>query len=73
MSKTEILASLSTLSVQERSEVMAQLIRLEEEEHSIAPSTEEARVLDRELVDFEADPSAVAPWEMVRTRLRSRG
>jgi putative addiction module component (TIGR02574 family) len=73
MNKAEILASLSTLSVKERSEVMTQLIRLEEEEHGIGPSSEEARMLDRELVDYEAEPNEVAPWETVRARLRSRG
>ena len=69
MSKTEILAELPRLSAQERSEILAQLWRLEE---AAGPSAYEKAILNEAQASYEANPTAEAPWSEVEARLRRR-
>ncbi len=69
MSTTEILAELPRLSAQERAEIMERLWRLEE---VAGPTEREKTLLNEAQADYDANPSADAPWEEVEKRLRSR-
>jgi hypothetical protein len=67
MSKAEIMAELPKLSPLERSEILAQLCRLEE---AAGPTAVEKVLLDEAQADYDANPSASAPWSEVEARLR---
>ncbi|HEY4246713.1 MAG TPA: hypothetical protein VGM64_07640 [Lacunisphaera sp.] len=69
MSKAEIIAELPRLSAQERSEILAQLWRLEEAD---GPTTEEKAALDEAQAAYDADSVAGASWSEVEARLRKR-
>ncbi|MGH8021933.1 MAG: hypothetical protein ACREIA_27355 [Opitutaceae bacterium] len=73
MSKAEILAVLPGLSPDERTEILDQLWRLEEEDAlRQGPSTQEKELLDRELSKYQEDPDAVTPWKIAEARLRRK-
>lgn len=67
MSKAEILAELPKLSPQERGEILAQLWRMEE---ASGPTLPEKALLDEAQAEYDANPSAGAPWSEVENRLR---
>jgi len=69
MSKMEILAELPRLSAQERAEIIAQLWQLEE---ATGPTAHEKTLLNEAQADFDANPTAGAPWREVEARLRRR-
>ena len=69
MSKTEILAELPRLSPQERAEILSQLWQLEE---SAGPTAHEKTLLNEAQADFDANPTAGAPWREVEARLHRR-
>ena len=69
MGKTEILAELPKLSVQERGEILEQLWRLEE---AAGPTNYEKQALNEAQAAYDANPAAVAPWFEVQTRLHKR-
>ena len=67
MSKAEILAQLPQLSSAERGEILDQLWRMEE---AAGPTAREKALLDEAQADYEANPTAGAPWSEVQARLR---
>lgn len=69
MSKAEILAVLPMLSPQERSEILDRLWQLEE---AAGVTPREKAVLDAAQADYEANPQAGSPWNVVEARLRRR-
>jgi hypothetical protein len=69
MSKAEILAELPKLSAQDRSEILAQLWRLEE---TSGATEREKAVLNDAQVSYDANPEAGAPWSEVEARLRQQ-
>ncbi len=69
MSKSEILAELPKLSVQDRREILEQLWRLEE---AAEPSDAEKKLVHEAQAAYDANPSARAPWAEVEARLRPR-
>lgn len=69
MSKAEILAELPKLSAHDRGEILAQLWRLEE---SAGPTGREKALLNESQADYDANPTADAPWSEVEARLRQR-
>lgn len=69
MSKTEILAELPRLSIQDRSEIFAQLCHLDE---ASGPSANEQTMLNEAQLAYNANPTAGAPWPEVEARLRRR-
>lgn len=69
MSKAEILAELPKLSPQDRGEILAQLWQMEE---SAGPTEREKALLNEAQADYEANPTAGAPWSEVEARLRRR-
>ena len=69
MSKAEIIAELPKLSPAERSEILEQLWRMEE---AAGPTQREKTLLDEAQADYEANPTAGAPWSEVEARLRRR-
>lgn len=68
MGKAAILDALPTLSLAERSEVLARLLQLEESE----PTDAEKAALDAEIEAFSADADPGAPLNDVLGRLRRR-
>lgn len=71
MGKAEIIDALSRLSLAERSEILARLVQLEAAEDQ-GPMATEQELLDAEIEDYRADPTAGAPWNAVEARLRRR-
>jgi hypothetical protein len=73
VSKSEILAELPRVKVEERREILERLWQLEE--HSLlqgpAPDAAEKTLLDRELAAFEQDGQSGSPWREVLQRVRS--
>jgi len=69
MSKAEILAELTKLSPQERSEILEQLWRLEEASGS---TPREMAILDEAQTAYEANPASGSLWSEVQARLRER-
>ena len=69
MSKAEILAELTKLSVQDRREILAQLWRLEE---TSGPTEREKAVMNDAQASYDANPVAGAAWSEVEARLRQR-
>jgi putative addiction module component (TIGR02574 family) len=69
MSKAEILAKLPELTAEERGEILEQLWRLEE---AANVSEHEKSLLKEAQADYDANPSAGAPWSEVEARLRRR-
>jgi len=69
MSTTEILAELPRLTAQERAEIMERLWHLEE---AAGPNEYEKTVLNEAQADYDANPSAGAPWREVEKRLRGQ-
>jgi putative addiction module component (TIGR02574 family) len=69
MSATEILAELPRLSAPERAEIMDRLWHLEE---ATGPTEREKTLLNEAQANYEANPSAGAPWREVEARLRSQ-
>lgn len=73
MSKADILAELPKLTADDRGEILDQLWSLEEQEAlRRGPSAQEKALLDAELADYAANPSAGSPWPEVQARLRQR-
>ena len=78
MSKTEILAELSALNVEDRDEIRTRLDELggafgEDGWRSDASlSAEQKREVERRLDELERSPAAGVPWEEARARLRQR-
>ena len=70
MSKADILAELPRLTPADRSEILDQLWSLEETDAlRRGPSAEEKALLDAELADYAANPSAGSSWAEVQARL----
>ena len=67
MSKTEILAELPRLSSEERAEIMEYLWHLEE---AGGPTEREKTLLNEAQAEYDAHPTAGAPWRDVEKRLR---
>ena len=73
MSKSDILAELPKLDARERSEILDELWRMEEEDAlRNGPRPHEKAMLDSELADYETSRDAGAPWSEVKARLRRR-
>lgn len=72
MAVTEIIAELPKLSAQEREDVLACLLELEEQDIAAGagPDPAEAKLLDEALREHEANPGAAKPWAEVQERLR---
>jgi putative addiction module component (TIGR02574 family) len=68
MSKAQILEELPRLTPQERAEILDCLWSLEEK---AGPTETEQLILNEEQSDYDADPSAGAPWHEVESRLRA--
>ena len=69
MSTVEILEALPRLSAPERAEILDRLWRLEE---TAGPTEREKTLLNEAQANYDADPSAGAPWREVDARLRRR-
>jgi hypothetical protein len=73
VSKSEILAELPRLKVEERREILEQLWQLEERSllQDSGPDAAEKTLLDRELAAFEQDGKSGSPWREVLQRVRT--
>jgi hypothetical protein len=67
MSKLEILAELPNLSREDRAEILDRLFVLQE---AAGPTATERALLNEAQRDYDANPSAGAPWPEVESRLR---
>lgn len=74
MSKAEILAELSKLKAEERRQIYQRLCELQEQDllHGAGPSTEEKKLLDAALAEYEKDCDRGRPWREVLGDLRTR-
>jgi len=74
MSKSEILAGLSKLNAEERTEVFERLCELQEEDllHGVGPTGEEKKLLDEALADYEKNPDAGSSWQEVKARIQAK-
>ncbi len=72
MSKAEILAGLSTLEPDEREQVFQRLCELQEKDllEGVGPSSEEKKLLDEALAEFERDGNPGTPWRDVLRGVR---
>ena len=64
-------SQIADLSVTEKYELLDALWQ-DIESHSPALSDEQSAELDRRIANYEQDPSAVIPWEQVRSDLFKR-
>jgi hypothetical protein len=73
VSKSEIIAELPRLGVEERQEILEHLWQIEEATllHGAAPDAVETTLLDRELAAFEQDGQTGSPWREVLSRIRT--
>jgi hypothetical protein len=73
MSKAEILAGLSKLALEERTQVFQKLCELEEQDilRGEGPTDSEKKILDDALTQFQRDGNPGTPWREVLQRLRS--
>ena len=69
MSKAEIIDELPRLSEEDRAEILDRLCDLVE---AGGPSEREKALLDEAQANYDANPSAGAPWREVEARLRHR-
>ena len=73
MTSNALRKELFQLSVAERLELVEELWdSIPEEDEGLELTVEQRHDLDRRLVEADADPSAGAPWEIVRDRIRHR-
>lgn len=72
MSKTEILAELPKLKAEERRQVFQRLCELQEDDllHGVGPTSEEKKMLDDALAEFERDGNPGKPWREVLRQFR---
>ncbi len=73
MSKAEIIEELPNLKAEERTQVFERLCELQERDllHGVGPTTEEKRLLDEALAQFERDGDCGTPWREVLRRLQT--
>ena len=74
MSKSDILEELPKLGPEERRQIFERLCELQERDllNGVEPSPDEKAMLDRELEDYQSNPSAGSTWEEVESRLLNR-
>lgn len=72
MSKSEILAELPKLGLEERREIFERICEIEERDmlEGRAPLPEEKKMLDRELEEYRRNPEAGSTWKEVEARIR---
>jgi hypothetical protein len=72
VSKSEILEQLPNLARRDRREIMERIWEMEETDllNGVQPDPEEKSLLDTELEEYQANPSAGAEWKEVEPRLR---
>ena len=71
MSKSEILAELPKLGVEDRREILDRICEMEERDLLNGGATpEEKALLDRELEEYRRNPEAGSSWNEVETRIR---
>jgi len=71
MSKTEILAELPKLGVEDRREILDRICEMEERDLLNGGATpEEKALLDRELEEYQRNPEAGLSWNEVEARIR---
>ncbi len=71
MSKTEILAELPKLGVEDRREILDRICEMEERDLLNGTATpEEKLLLDRELEEYRRNPEAGSSWNEVEARIR---
>jgi putative addiction module component (TIGR02574 family) len=71
MSKTEILAELPKLGVEDRREILDRICEIEERDLLNGGATpEEKALLDRELEEYRRNPEAGSSWNEIEARIR---
>ena len=71
MSKSEILAELPKLGVEDRREILDRISEMEERDLLNGGATpEEKALLDRELEEYQRNPEAGSSWNEVEARIR---
>jgi hypothetical protein len=72
MSKADILGELPNLGQGDRREILERIWEMEEADllKGVQPDAEEKALLDREFVEYQANPNAGADWKEVEPRLR---
>jgi len=71
MSKSEILAALPKLNLEDRRAIFDRLCEMEERDVLTGTATpEEKALLDRELEEYHRNPDAGSTWEDVQARIR---
>jgi len=74
MIKTDILEELPKLGPEERRQIFERLCELEERDllNGVGPTPDEKAMLDRELEEYQSNPSAGSTSEQVESPLLSR-
>ena len=71
MSKSEILAELPKLGVEDRREILDRICEMEERDLLNGGATpEEKALLDRESEEYQRNPEAGSSWNEVEARIR---
>ena len=74
MSKTDILEELPKLGPEERRQIFERLCELQDRDllNGVGPTPDEKAMLDRELEEYQSNPSTGSTWEEVESRLLNR-
>ena len=73
MSKSEILAELPKLNIEDRRDIFDHLCEMEERDVLSGVATpKEKELLDREWEEYQRNPEAGATWDEVKSRIEKR-